>query len=201
VEAEVGLYRYDSSNLFLASQENAFATTRLFELWTREVFFPAVAQRRAEFGYTVRALLLLDGLGSHHTDEFLQTCAGQNIEVLFLIPHSSDETQLLDVLTFALMKRHFSGSRFGRLENPQSNRLVRIPGAWSESSAAYHNIEAFLRIGLVPFEETLRSGEYYLRVQREAARCVRRWPQLEEGSDRARLQPERRRRVRLPTGE
>jgi hypothetical protein len=92
VEAEVGLSGYDSSNVFLASQENAFLTTRLFEPWAREVFFPVVAQRRAEFGYTGRARLLLDGLGSHHTDEFLQTCASQDIDVRFLVPHSSDQT-------------------------------------------------------------------------------------------------------------
>jgi hypothetical protein len=112
----------------------------------------------------------LDGLGSHDIDEFLQTCVGQGIDVFFLVPHSSDPTQPLDVLTCVLMKRHFSGSRFSRLENPQSNRLVRILGAWSESSVPHHSIEAILRIGLVPFEEPLRSGEYSLRVQREAAR-------------------------------
>jgi hypothetical protein len=201
MEAEVGLYGYDSSNMFLGSQENTFMTARLFELWVREVFFPAVAQRGAEFEYTRRAVLLLDGLDSHHTDEFLQTCAGQDIDVLFLVSHSSDQTQPLDVLTFTLMKKHLSDSRFSRLENPQSNRLIRILGAWSESSAPHHNIEAFLRIGLVPFEELLRSGAYSLRVQREAARCVRRWPGLEEGGDRAPLQPEGQRRVRLPTGE
>jgi hypothetical protein len=169
MEAEVGLYGHDSSDVFLASQENAFMMTRLFELWAREVFCPAVAQRLAEIGYTGRALLLLDGLGSHHPDEFLQTCGGQDIDVLFLVPHPSDQPQPLDVLTFTLMKRHFSSSSFSRLENPQSNRLVRILGAWSESNAPHHNIEAFLMIWLVPFEEALRSGEYYLRVQREAA--------------------------------
>jgi hypothetical protein len=99
--------------------------------WTRKVFSPAVAERRAQFGCMKRALLLLDGLGSHHTDEFLQTCAGQDIDVLFLVPNSSDQTPPLDVLTFALMKRNFSRSRFSRLENPQSNQLVRILGAWS----------------------------------------------------------------------
>jgi hypothetical protein len=93
VEAVVGLYGYDSSSVFLAPQENAFMMTHLFELWAREVVFPAVAQRWAEFGYTGMALLLLDGLGSHHTDEFLQTCAGEDIDVLFLVPHSSDQTQ------------------------------------------------------------------------------------------------------------
>jgi hypothetical protein len=56
------------------------------------------------------------------------------------------------------MKRHFSGSRFGQLEKPQSHRLVRILGAWSKSRKPHCNIEAFLRIGLVSFEEPLRSG-------------------------------------------
>jgi hypothetical protein len=64
------------------------------------------------------------------------------------------------------MKRYFSGSRFTPLENPQPNGLVRILGAWSESSTSHHNIEAFLRIGLVPFEALLRSEEYYLKVHR-----------------------------------
>jgi hypothetical protein len=144
---------------------------------------------------------LLDGLGSHHTHEFLQTCAGQGIDVPFLVPHSSDQTQRLDVLTFALMKRHFSGSRFSRLENPQSNRLVRILGAWSESNAPHHNIEPFLRIGLVPFDEILRSGEDDWRVQSEAARWVRRWRGLDEGCDRTPFPPEGRRRMHLPIGQ
>jgi hypothetical protein len=129
VEAEVGLYGYNRLNVFLASQENAFMTTRLFELWAKEVFFPAVAERRAWFGYTENVVLLLDGLGYHHIDLFLHTCADQEIDVIFLVPHSSDQTERLDVPTFELIKRHFSGSRFSRLENPQSNRFVRIVGA------------------------------------------------------------------------
>jgi hypothetical protein len=70
-------------------------TTHLFELWAMDVFFPAIAQRRAQFGYTRMTLLMLDGLGSHHTNEFLQICLGQDIDVL-LIPHSSDQIQLPD---------------------------------------------------------------------------------------------------------
>jgi hypothetical protein len=127
VEAEVGLYGYDSSTVFLVSQGNAFMKIRLFELWAREVFFPAVAQRRAEFEYTGRAVLLLDGLGSHYTDEFLQTWASQDIDVLFLVPHSLNQAQPLDVFTFALMKRHFSGSRFSRLGTYSQT-------GWSESA-------------------------------------------------------------------
>jgi hypothetical protein len=102
--------------VFMASQPNAFMTTRLFELWAREVFFPAADAGRAEFGYRGRALPLLDGLGSHHPEEFLGACAERGIDVLFLVPHSSDQTHPLDLLPFGLMKRHFSGSKFSPLE-------------------------------------------------------------------------------------
>jgi hypothetical protein len=51
MEAGARLYGYDSLNVFLASLENAFMMIRLFELWPREVLFPAVAERRAEVGY------------------------------------------------------------------------------------------------------------------------------------------------------
>jgi hypothetical protein len=67
-------------------------TTPLFQLRAREVVFPAVGEGWIQFRYKGRAVLLLDGLGAHHTDEFPQTCAGQGIDVLFLVPHSSDQT-------------------------------------------------------------------------------------------------------------
>jgi hypothetical protein len=132
VEAEVGLDGYDSSNVTLPSQENAFMTKRFFELWAREVSVQAVAERLVRFGYTRMALLLLDGLSSYHTDEFLEIWASESIDFLFLVPHSSEQTQPLDVLAFSLMTRHVSGSRISRLENAQPNRLVQILGAWSE---------------------------------------------------------------------
>jgi hypothetical protein len=114
-EAEMGPSECDSSNVFLASQANAFVPTRLFELWVREVRFRAIAKRRAQFGYTGMALLLLDGLGFPYIDEFLDTRAGKAIDVLFLVPHSSDQTQPLGLLTFVLTKGYLSGSRFIQL--------------------------------------------------------------------------------------
>jgi hypothetical protein len=112
VGARAGLHGYDRSNVFLAPQENGFMTTRLFELWAKEVFCPAVAQRRAQFGSRGMALLLLNGLGSHHIGEFLKTCANRGIDVLFIVPSLSDQPQPVHFLTFAVIKRHFSSSRF-----------------------------------------------------------------------------------------
>jgi hypothetical protein len=76
-ENELRLYGYDRNNVFIASQENAFMTRSLFELWATEVFFPMIEQRRTERNYQGKVLLLMDGLGSHHTDLFLEQCAAR----------------------------------------------------------------------------------------------------------------------------
>jgi hypothetical protein len=138
-------------------------------------------------------------LGSHHSDDFLAACSQRDIDVLFLVAHSSNQTQPLDLLAFALMQRQFSGSRFSRLENGQSNQLVRILGAWFQSSAPHHTIEAFIRMGLVPFRED--RGPYFLEVDRRRARAVRLWPARDGDGDKLPLPPEGRKRVRLPTGK
>jgi hypothetical protein len=88
VEMEIQYYGYHQSNVFIASQENAFMTKALFELWAREIFFPTVIELREKWQYNGPALLLMDGLGSHHTDQFLSECQERGIDVLFLVPHA-----------------------------------------------------------------------------------------------------------------
>jgi hypothetical protein len=161
------------------------------------IFFPLIGQRRNELNYHGNVLLLMYGLGLHHTDRFLEQCTEHLVEVLFLVPHASDQTQPLDLLTFALMKQRYSASKFQRLTNPQSNQVVRILGAWFAASAPHHNVEAFMSLGLIPFRE---SNCCFLRVDRERARRVREWPRTSGGIPAADLPPEAERRTRLPTG-
>jgi hypothetical protein len=68
---ELAYYGYGESNVTLVSQDNAFMTSSLFEAWAKEVFFPAVEERRRQWNYNGTAVLLLDGLDSHHTEKFL----------------------------------------------------------------------------------------------------------------------------------
>jgi hypothetical protein len=96
-----------------------------FELWATTVFFPTIEQRPRDLGYQDKALLLMDGLGFHHTEQFLAECSVRDIELLFLIAHASNQLQSLDALTYAMMKQTFSASKFTRLANPQSNKVVR----------------------------------------------------------------------------
>jgi hypothetical protein len=194
-EKELKYYGYDESNAVLTFQANAFMTTALFELWAATVFFPTVERRRQDLAYGGKALLLLDGLGSHHTAKFLTECETRGIEILPLIPHASDQIQPLDVLTFAMMKQTFSASRFNQLANPQSNKVVRMLGAWFAASAPHHNVEAFMSVGLIPVE---RDGRFFLTVVPEKARRVRGSTVVEPAWGT--FPPDARERFRLPTG-
>ncbi|RKK80380.1 hypothetical protein BFJ68_g17724 [Fusarium oxysporum] len=52
-------------------------------------------------------LLILDGHGSHMTEDFLFECYNNNIFVLFLLAHASHVLQPLDVAVFGLLKRAY----------------------------------------------------------------------------------------------
>jgi hypothetical protein len=111
-EKELQYYGCDASNVTLTPQANAFMTSALFEFWATTVFLPTMEQRRLDLVYDGRVMLLIDGLGSHHTDRFLAECQTRQIDVLFLIPHASDQVQPLNLFTFAFMKQGFSALKF-----------------------------------------------------------------------------------------
>jgi hypothetical protein len=117
-QAELRLHGHDRSNTYMASQGHAFMAARLFELSATEVFFPLIDPRRTESNSHGKAVLLMNGLGGHDTDRFLEQCVERGVEILFLVPHASDQTQPLGLMTFALMKQRDSASKFNRLSNP-----------------------------------------------------------------------------------
>jgi hypothetical protein len=67
---------YTPSNVAVVSQEHAFMTNQLFEKRDAEVFFPALQELRAKHNWDGTALLLMDGLGCHHTERFVQEVQG-----------------------------------------------------------------------------------------------------------------------------
>jgi hypothetical protein len=118
--------------------------------------------------------------------------------VIFLVPHSSHQTQPLDILTFALLDQRFSNSKFERLANAQSNKIVKMLGARFVASAPHDNVEGFMGIGLIPRAD----GEhYYLEVHPDKARRVQ-LSGLERGEEipPAPLPADVFVRIRLPTG-
>jgi hypothetical protein len=76
-------------------------TSRLFEGWVDQIFFPHVEQVRSALAdYQGGDILILNGFNAHHTDAFFSEPIDRNIYPIFLVPHSSDQCQLLVLVTY-----------------------------------------------------------------------------------------------------
>jgi hypothetical protein len=196
METDLTLVGYDSEKVDMVTQPNAFINALLFERWAEEIFFPYVeAQRIARGDYQGPAVLIMDGCSAHTTEAFETEAEARNIKIIFLVPHSSDQTQPLDLVTFSLMKRYYSSQTFDHLPSKQSNQVVKMMGSWIQATPPHLVVSAFMAMGMVPFKG--RDGKNYMRIDRSKICRVRGWtggepPVVNLGQDA-------NRRIRLPT--
>jgi hypothetical protein len=106
-EADLNLCGYDEQKILIVLQSNTFMTTKLFRKWAEEVFFPSIEEKRSRRNCQGPCIVIMGSLGCHY-DTFLTECDARSIYVIFLAPHSRDQCQSLDLVTFALLKRYFS---------------------------------------------------------------------------------------------
>ncbi|KAF6519132.1 hypothetical protein HZS61_009512 [Fusarium oxysporum f. sp. conglutinans] len=83
--------------------ENGWTSNKLALVWLRKAFIPSTKPENAN----EPRLLILDGHGSHMTEEFLWECYNNNIYLLFLPAHASHVLQPLDVAVFGPLKRAY----------------------------------------------------------------------------------------------
>ena len=70
--------------------------------WLLKVFIPGTQVSANE-----RRLLVVDGHYSYTTDEYMWACYQNNIQLLFLPPHTSHVLQPLDLTVFSVLKRAY----------------------------------------------------------------------------------------------
>ena len=178
IESELALYGYNSNVVSYAYQEHSFMTSKIFEQWANEIFFPYVIEKRKRLHYNGDALIILDGLGAHDSVGFKEGCERYNIKILTLVPHSSDQTQPLDLVTFSLFKRYYSRSTFNYLISNQSNQLIKMLGAWYQATPPHQVIIAFMAAGMRP---TLINNMHYYTIDLSLATKLRDWRVSEDG--------------------
>lgn len=97
-----------------ASSTNGWTNNDIGLGWLQEHFLPLTAPGAKDW-----RLLVLDGHGSHLTDEFLASCVVNRVFIVQLPAHSSHVTQPLDVGCFAPLKAFFRSG----LSNTQIEEL------------------------------------------------------------------------------
>ena len=98
---ETELHRYKGWKF--TATENGWTSDDTAVEWLQKIFIPKTAPRDPS---EVR-LLVLDGHGSHETDDFMWECYSNNIQLLFLPPHTSHVLQPLDLAVFSPLKTYY----------------------------------------------------------------------------------------------
>jgi hypothetical protein len=81
----------------------------LFEERCSTVFLPDVLAQWERLGYGGPVFLILDGFSGHSTEGIEEAFLQYGVVVILLSPHSSDQTQPLDLGTFAIQKMESYG--------------------------------------------------------------------------------------------
>lgn len=90
----------------IVQTDSGFLNTSSFRYWMDNSFIPHFRNLRKQFQYDGKAILIMDGFVGHHNG--LETLDLSNETFNFLVPHSSDKLQPLDVGIFSSMKRFAS---------------------------------------------------------------------------------------------
>jgi hypothetical protein len=84
------------------ASERGWTSDSIAVKWLQEIFIPQTKPKKPG-----KRLLVVDGHGSHCTDDFLYECYRNNIYLLFLPPHTSHVLQPLDISIFSPVKTYY----------------------------------------------------------------------------------------------
>ena len=190
VDSDVFNY-IDPNSCKFTNQENGFLTSELFKYWLHTCFFPNLNKKREEFQYFGQACLIMDGFKGHTKayEEIKDIFEKNNVKVIFIPPHSSDQIQPLDLLGFNLLKlaKNRFNISFEEGTADQTREIVRIMNALQSVSTSVLITKAWHAAGIFrkPVEQFSFDREVliqYHSVDIEMAKKIR--TQNEENKSR-----------------
>jgi hypothetical protein len=166
MESDIPLAGYSSEKVNIYSQSDGYMTRQFFERWVDQIFLLHVEQaRRALADSQAPTILVLEGFNAHHIDALVSETIDRNISPIFLVPHSSDQCQLLNLVTYGNMKRLMSTPQIRYLPSNQSQKIGKMLGAWHQDTDPHLLVSALTAMGLIPFIGG--DGFFYMCLDRQ----------------------------------
>jgi len=141
-------------NVFITSSPSGWTNNDIGLAWLEQVF-DRYTKAKAQRSYR---LLIIDGHGSHVTQDFINYCDQNKILLAILPPHSTHTLQPLDVVLFKPLSSAYSAELTAYLQDSQG--LVPIKKgsffplfwrAWISSFQETRILKAFEATGVSPF--------------------------------------------------
>lgn len=165
----------DRKSAAFRSQPKGFMTESLFRDYFEKHFIPNLIAHRFTDDYWGPALLIMDNLLSHKKvvgaapDQDLIFIPQYNLIVLFLVPHSSDQTQPLDIGIFGVHKALSQRINITDDYSEFTKKVLKATTSLEKASTTIGIVNAFAGAGIVrriDSDETI-----HLTVDR--ARCTK----------------------------
>ena len=140
--------------------QNGWINTELFESWFIEHFITNAVSARPLF-------LLLDGHSTHYQPQVIRFAMEHNVIMLCLPPHTTHESQPLDVGVFAPLKAHWSKVCHEFYQKNPGNVITKFnfsslfSQAWYAAITPLNIMAGYRRAGVYPLnpEAVLITGE------------------------------------------
>lgn len=151
VEADLLIHNLGPDKIMLKQTSKGYITSECFDEWFEEAFIPKLQDLRKKFNYDGMGILILDGASQHFSIPFFKLCKENNMHIIFLPPHSSNQTQPMDLGMFHVHKERIRHTNLELGDDSHFVTVVRnlynawemtaisanIQGSWKAMGAAY----------------------------------------------------------------
>ena len=158
-------------------QEHGFMTEALFMEFMVKFFLPELQRKREKFEYSGKALLIMDNLVSH-TNVINKLGLNAypnkyNLEIKWLPPHTSDQTQALDLGLFGIQKNKSQNIKNCDGLSKFNNRINKALQGLHQASTQRNIVSAFKSAGITRIPGETSDSPIILQVNTAEARAIR----------------------------
>lgn len=147
---DVKLFDYiPYESLQIVGTNSGFINTDSFLKWLNEIFLPKLHYLREKYSYNGTAVIITDGLLAHSNAFDQIDLQREKLVVHYLEPHSSDQTQPLDLGIFGGMKKFISNFKNKSDLSPAGNQILKIFQALRQMCSPLNCRAAFKATGLI----------------------------------------------------
>ena len=169
---------YDKEDISrIRYQEHGFMTEALFMEFMVNFFLPELQRKRDMFNYRGKALLIMDNLIAHtnviNKLELNSYPNKLNLQVKWIPPHSSDQTQALDLGLFGIQKQIAQNLKNSKELSKFNNRLSKALQSLHQASTKKNIVSAFNSAGITRLPGESADSPIIIQVDRRKARAVR----------------------------
>lgn len=140
----------EGTDVIIRYSESGFINVEIFEDWINNFFIPFVNSTRNELKLqNEEAILLCDNCNSHISRNVKLVLAQNRIKLISFPPHTSHLFQMLDLVTFGVMKHSQSTMKTPFDRGTQADVIYRNLKAFETATLSSNNRAGFLKAGFL----------------------------------------------------